>query len=73
MMRTIDELYKLKGKSKKMAVVACQDREVLEAVIESYRMGLTIPILIGDKERTYEISKLYGLDISEFQFIEEPD
>ncbi|HOK62646.1 MAG TPA: bifunctional enoyl-CoA hydratase/phosphate acetyltransferase [Soehngenia sp.] len=72
-MRTIDELYKLKGKSKKMAVVACQDREVLEAVIESYRMGLTIPILIGDKERTYEISKLYGLDISEFQFIEEPD
>jgi Phosphotransacetylase len=72
-MRTIDELYKLKGKSKKMAVVACQDQEVLEAVIESYRMGLTIPILIGDKERTYEISKLYGLDISEFQFIEEPD
>lgn len=73
MIKTIDELYNLKAKSKKMAVVACQDREVLEAVIESYKMGLTTPILIGDKERTYEISKSYGLDISEFQFIEETD
>jgi phosphate butyryltransferase len=73
LIKTIDELYNLKAKSKKMAVVACQDREVLEAVIESYKMGLTTPILIGDKERTYEISKSYGLDISEFQFIEETD
>ncbi|TJX67895.1 bifunctional enoyl-CoA hydratase/phosphate acetyltransferase [Soehngenia saccharolytica] len=73
MIKTMDELYKLKGKSKKMAVVACHDHEVLEAAIESYNMGLTTPILIGDKEKTHEISISNGLDISEFEFIEEKD
>lgn len=70
----LEELLKLKGKGKmKLAVVASHDEEVLEAVVESYRLGISEPILIGDKEKTIAIAEEKGLDISGYKIIDEKD
>lgn len=60
-------------KGMKLAVVACHDEEVLAAVVESKRLGIADPILIGDKEKTFKIAKEIGLDIKEFNIIDEKD
>lgn len=57
----------------KLVVVACHDEEVLAAVLESKRLGMTDPILIGDKEKTIEIAKENGLDISSYTIMDEKD
>jgi len=57
----------------KLAVVACHDEEVLEAVIESKRKGIADPILIGDKEKTINIAKEKGFDLSSYRIIDEKD
>lgn len=70
----LEELLKLKGKGKmKLAVVASHDEEVLEAVVESCRLGISEPILIGDKEKTIAIAEEKGLDISGYKIIDEKD
>lgn len=73
MIKKLDDLLLIKGNKMKLAVVACQDEDVLEAVVESSNMGITEPILIGDKEETYKIAERIGLDVSNFKFIEEKD
>lgn len=73
MIKKLDDLLLIKGNMMKLAVVACQDEDVLEAVVESSNMGITEPILIGDKEETYKIAERIGLDVSNFKFIEEKD
>jgi phosphate butyryltransferase len=73
MIKSIADLYNINGQARKMAVVACQDHEVLEAAVESYEMGLTEPLLIGDKNKTYEIAQNIGIDISKFEIIQEQD
>lgn len=70
MINSLDELLELKGNRMKLAVVACQDEDVLGAVIESAEMGISDPILIGSKEETLDLAKKLGLDISAFRFIE---
>ena len=70
MINSLDELLELKGNRMKLAVVACQDEDVLGAVIESAKMGISDPILIGSKEETLDLAKKLGLDISAFRFIE---
>ena len=70
----LEELLKVKRNTKmKLAVVACHDEEVLESVVESSKLGIAEPILIGDKEKTSEIAKEKALDISSFQIIDEKD
>ncbi len=73
MIKKLDDLLLIKGNKMKLAVVACQDEDVLEAVVESSNMGITEPILIGDKEETYKIAERIGLDVSNFKFVEEKD
>ena len=73
MIKSLDQLLEVKGTRMKLVVVACQDEDVLEAVVESSNMGITEPILIGDKEETYKIAERIGLDVSNFKFIEEKD
>jgi len=73
MIRKLDDLLKITGKKMKLVVVACQDEDVLEAVVESNTLGITQPILIGDKLETERIASELGLDISSFVFIEEED
>ncbi len=70
MIKSLDELLELKGNKMKLAVVACQDEDVLGAVVESAEMGISDPILIGSKQETFEIAEKLGLDISTFRFIE---
>jgi len=74
MINKLEELLKFKKEEKmKLVVVASHDKEVLEAVVESSKMGITEPILIGDKEKTLEIAKEKGLDISGYKIIDEKD
>ena len=70
MIKSLDELLELKGNKMKLAVVACQDEDVLGAVVESAEMGISDPILIGSKQETFEIAEKLGLDISTFRFFE---
>lgn len=71
---SLESLLELENKEvMKLAVVACEDEEVLEAVVESSRRGISEPILIGDIEKTKSIAKEKGLDISSYRVIDEKD
>ncbi|WP_128426105.1 bifunctional enoyl-CoA hydratase/phosphate acetyltransferase [Gudongella oleilytica] len=70
MIKSLDELLELKGNKMKLAVVACQDEDVLGAVVESAEMGISDPILIGSKQETFDFAEKLGLEISTFRFIE---
>lgn len=70
----LEELLNLKKEEKmKLAVVACHDEEVLEAVLESKKLGIADPILIGDREKTMAIAKEKGLDLTSYTIIDEKD
>ncbi|MDX9917960.1 MAG: bifunctional enoyl-CoA hydratase/phosphate acetyltransferase [Gudongella sp.] len=73
MIKSLDELLKVEGDKMKLAVVACQDEDVLEAVAESAQMGISEPILIGNKEETFRIADQFGIDLSGYEFIESDD
>ncbi len=73
MINTLEDLLKNKARKMKLAVVACQDEDVIESVIESANLGITEPILIGDKEMTLKIARDLGISIEGFEFINEPD
>lgn len=74
MISRLDDLLKQMDKVRmRLVVVACQDEEVLEAVVESYKLGIIEPILIGDLNKTKEIAKKFGLSIDDFALIEEAD
>lgn len=70
----LDDLLKFKGKEvMKLVVVASHDEEVLAAVVEASKLGIAEPILIGNEEKTREIAKEKGLDISAYKMIDEKD
>lgn len=73
MINVLDDLLKVKEKKMKMVVVACHDFEVLEAVVQSAALGITEPILIGDKDKTNEIAIKNALCIDHFKLIDESD
>lgn len=56
---------------RKLAVVAAHDDNVLGAVKEVYDKGYVEPILIGDKEKIFEIAEAIKLDISRMNIIKE--
>lgn len=71
MIQKLEDLLSVKGSKMRLAVVACQDENVLEAVVESFNLGISEPILIGSRIETEAIVKKLNIDISKFQFIEE--
>ncbi len=73
MIKTLEDLLKNRDKKMKLVVVACQDEDVIESVIESTKLGIIEPILIGDKKATLQIVQKLALDIDEYEFIDEPD
>ncbi|MGM0396230.1 MAG: bifunctional enoyl-CoA hydratase/phosphate acetyltransferase [Bacillota bacterium] len=73
MIAELKDLLLVKGEKMKLAVVACQDEDVLEAVVESSKLGISEPILIGARKETEEIAQRCNIDISGFQFIDESD
>ena len=58
---------------KKIAVAAAQDSAVLEAVKAAKEQGIADAILVGDEAKIKSIAAELGIDISEFQIIDEPD
>ncbi|RKD31811.1 bifunctional enoyl-CoA hydratase/phosphate acetyltransferase [Thermohalobacter berrensis] len=75
MIKTLNDLIeKAKNqKTRKLAVAACQDYEVLKSVIEAAKEGIVEPVLIGDKEKTLEIAKENGIDIEKYELVDEPE
>ncbi|WP_027307587.1 phosphate butyryltransferase [Caloramator sp. ALD01] len=75
MIRTFDEiLNKVKcGERKKIAVAVAQDEPVLEAVRDAKNMGLADAVLVGDKEKIQEIANALGINLDDFEVIDEKD
>lgn len=70
----LEDLLELKDfKRTKLVVVACHDKEVLQAVIECEQIGLIEPILIGNIEITKNIAKELQLNVDKFEMINELD
>lgn len=58
---------------KRVAVAAANNRETIEAVIESRLKGVAEPILCGGKEMMSFELKEHGHDLGDFEFIDEED
>ena len=59
------------GSVKKVAVAVAQDEPVLEAIAEAKRLGIADAVLVGDKEKIEVIAAKLGMDLSQFEIIEE--
>lgn len=69
-----DLLAKVSQVSRKKVSVACaHDSAVLEAVEDARVKGIADAILVGDKAKMEEIAKVDGVDLSNFEVIDEPD
>lgn len=70
----LNDLLKIKSeKLMKLVVVACHDKEVIEAVNEAKKLNIIAPILIGDKKKTLEIFKTKGIEKEDYEIIDEDD
>lgn len=57
----------------RIVVASAHDTDVLRAVDEAVQMEIAVPILIGDKERIFQIAKQNGIDIKSYLLIDEAD
>lgn len=75
MVKRLEELLTLcKGKDKKMiAVAAAQDKEVLKAVSEAVKLGITDAVLVGNKEKIKSIAEDENICIDGLRIINEED
>lgn len=62
-----------KQNTKRLAVAAPQDLEVLMAVVEAYKEGIAEPVLIGDMIKTKELAINNNLDIDKFEAVHTED
>ena len=58
---------------KKVSVAVAQDAPVLEAVEEARKRGIADAILVGDAAKIKEIADQLGIDLANFEVIDEPD
>jgi len=58
---------------KTVAVAVAQDEPVLEAIRDAKKNGIANAILVGDLERIKESAEIVGLDLKDFEVINEPD
>lgn len=58
---------------KKLAVAAAADEAVLEAVLEAHKLGIVDTILVGDANKMKELADKIGMDLNEFEVIDEKD
>lgn len=69
-----DVLKKVKANGmKKVAVAVAQDEPVLEAIRDAKKMGIAEAILVGDKEKIEECAKIVGINMDDFEIINEPN
>ena len=73
MIKTFDEVIsKVKSQSmKKVAVAVAQDEPVLEAIRDAKKNGIADAILVGDKEEIIKIAETIGMNIDEYEIIDE--
>ncbi len=73
MIKTLDEvLSAVKVQGMKTVVVAvAQDEPVLEAVRDAKKNGIANAILVGDKEQIIAIASKLGMNLDEFEIIDE--
>ncbi len=58
---------------KKVAVAVAQDEPVLEAIRDAKKNGIADAILVGDKEEIVKIAETIGMNIDEYEIIDEKD
>ena len=58
---------------KTVAVAVAQDEPVLEAIRDAKKNGIANAILVGDLEKIKESAEIVGLDLKDFEVINEPD
>lgn len=58
---------------KKVSVAVAQDKHLLEAIKEAHIQGIVEAILIGDKNEIEVVALEIGIDLREFELIDEPD
>ena len=58
---------------KKVAVSVAQDSAVLEAVREAKKRGIADAVLVGDEAKIREVAASIGMNVDEFQIVDEPD
>jgi phosphate butyryltransferase len=73
MIKTFDEvLSAVKAQTMKTVVVAvAQDEPVLEAIRDAKKQGIANAILVGDKEEIISIASKIGMNIEDFEIIDE--
>lgn len=57
----------------RLAVAACAESHALMAALEARDMGLVIPYLVGDMEKTEAIAKEHGTSLEGCTLVHEPD
>ena len=60
-------------RTRKIAVAAAGDQEVLEAIQNACKEGIVEPVLVGNKPKIEKIAKKIKFDISNIRIIEEED
>ncbi len=75
MIKTFNEVIsKVKSKPmKKVAVAVAQDEPVLEAIRDAKKNGIADAILVGDKEEIVKIAKTIGMNIDDYEIVDEKD
>jgi len=73
MIKSFDEIIgKVKSQAiKTVAVAVAQDEPVLEAIRDAKKNGIANAILVGDKEEIITIGKKIGMNMDDFQIIDE--
>lgn len=66
------ELAKKKG-PKKISVAVAEDQDVLEAVLKAEKLGMAIPVLVGNKDKIVEVANKIGQDLNGIEIIHIPD
>lgn len=61
------------GKLQKISVAVAQDKDVLSAVNNAYKIGIADAILVGDREKIEEIAKEINMDLSNFEIVDIKD
>ena len=73
-MKFDDIIAKVKECGKKtVAVSVAQDEAVLQAVMEAKKRGIADAILVGDEEKIKALADKIGMDLSQFEVINETD
>lgn len=60
-------------KKRTVSVAVAQDKHVLEAIKDAKEQGLVNAILVGNLEKIKEIAKEIGMDLADYEIVNEND